>query len=90
VWKKPAVQLAPIITVAQSQTVLSNGTLTNESLTGQYGGRVTWKMPGVMKFSCVSAQGSYNQNKATVIGLNNPSTQLLAIWTVTWGHKHTF
>jgi hypothetical protein len=43
-----------------------------------------------MKFSCVSAQGSYNQNKATVIGLNNPSTQLLAIWTVTWGHKHTF
>lgn len=90
VWKKPAVQLAPIITVAQSQTVLSNGTLTNESLTGQYGGRITWKMPGVMKFSCVSAQGSYNQNKATVIGLNNPTTQLLAIWTVTWGHKHTF
>ena len=90
VWKKPAVQLAPIITVAQSQTVLSNGTLTNEYLTGQYGGRVTWKMPGVMKFSCVSAQGSYNQNKAAVIGLNNPTTQLLAIWTVTWGHKHTF
>ncbi len=90
VWKNPAVQLAPIITVAQSQTVLSNGTLTNEFLTGQYGGRVTWKLPGVMKFNCISAQGSYNQNKATVIGLNQPTTQLLAIWTVTWGHKHTF
>jgi hypothetical protein len=90
VWKKPAVQLAPIITVAQSQTELSGGTLTNESLTGQYGGRITWKLPGVMKFSTVSAQGSYNQNKDTVIGLNQPTTQLLAIWTATWGHKHTF
>ena len=83
-------QLAPIITVAQSQTELSGGTLTNESLTGQYGGRITWKLPGVMKFSTVSAQGSYNQNKDTVIGLNQPTTQLLAIWTATWGHKHTF
>ena len=90
VWKKPAVQFAPLITVAQFQTTLSNGTLTNDMLTGQYGGRFTWKLPGVMKFSTVSAQGSYIQNRNSVIGLNQPAAQLLALWTATWGHKHTF
>jgi len=43
----------------------------------------------VMKCSALSAQGSYNQNRNTVISLNQPSTQLLVLWTATWGHKHT-
>jgi hypothetical protein len=90
VWKKPAVQLSPVITVTQGQTRLSSGTLTSDTLTGQYGGRFTWKLPGRMKFSTLSAQGSYNQNRNSVTGLNQPTTQLLALWTATWNHKHTF
>jgi hypothetical protein len=90
VWKRPAVQLAPIVTVTQAQTVLASGTLTADTLTGQYGGRLAWTLPGVLKFSTVSAQGSYNQNRNTVTGLDQPTTQLLALWTATWGHKHTF
>jgi hypothetical protein len=90
VWKKPAVQFAPLITVAQLRAALSNGTLTNDMLTGQYGGRFTWKLPGVMKFSTIAAQGSYLQNRNSVTGLNQPAAQLLAVWTATWGHKHTF
>ena len=90
VWKKPAVQLSPLITMSQGQTRLSSGTLTNDTLTGQYGGRIAWKLPGVMKFSTLSAQGSYNQDRNTVTGMNQPTTQLLALWTTTWNHKHTF
>jgi len=90
VWKKPAVQLSPLITVAQGQTRLANGTLTNDTLTGQYGGRFTWKLPGKLQFSTLSAQGSYNQNRNSVTGMNQPTTQLLALWTTTWNHKHTF
>lgn len=90
VWKRPAVQLSPLITMAQGQTRLASGTLTNDTLTGQYGGRIAWKLPGKMKFSTLSAQGSYNQNKNTVTGLNQPTTQLLALWTTTWNHKHSF
>ncbi|MGA3264645.1 MAG: hypothetical protein ABSC47_11445, partial [Terracidiphilus sp.] len=90
VWKKPAVQLSPLVTVAQVRAALLSGTLTNDMLTGQYGGRFTWKLPGVMKFSTISAQGSYNQNRNSVTGLDQPTAQLLALWTATWGHKHTF
>jgi len=90
VWKKPAVQLSPLITMTEGQTKLASGTLTSDTLTGQYGGRVAWKLPGKMKFSSLSAQGSYNQNRNTVTGLNQPTTQLLALWTATWDHKHTF
>ncbi|MGA3162523.1 MAG: IPT/TIG domain-containing protein [Terracidiphilus sp.] len=89
-WKKPAVQLSPLITVAQGETRLASGTLTSDTLTGQYGGRATWTLPGRMKFSTLSAQGSYNQNRNTVTGLNQPTTQLLALWTANWSHKHTF
>jgi hypothetical protein len=90
VWKKPVVQLSPLITVSQGQTRLANGTLTNDTLTGQYGGRFTWKLPGMMKFSTLSAQGSYNQNRNSVTDMNQPTTQLLVLWTTTWNHKHTF
>jgi hypothetical protein len=42
-----------------------------------------------MKFNTLSAQGSYNQNQNNVTGINQPSTQLLVLWTATWGHKRT-
>jgi hypothetical protein len=90
VWKKPALQVAPLITFTKGRTILVNGMLTSDTLTGQYGGRITWTLPGVLKFSTFSAQGSYNQNRNTIMSINQPSTQLLVLWTATWGHKHTF
>ena len=89
VWKRPAMQLSPLITMTQGRTLLSNGMLTSDTLTGQYGGRLTWTLFGVMKFNTLSAQGSYNQNRNNVMGINQPSTQLLVLWTATWGHKRT-
>ncbi len=89
-WKKPTLQISPLVTVTKGQTKLANGTLSSNTLTGQYGGRVSWTLPGAWKFSTFSAQGSYNQNHDTVAGLDQNTTQLMILWTVTWGHKHTF
>lgn len=89
VWKKPAMQVSPLITFTQGRTLLSNGMLTSDTLTGQYGGRFTWTLPGFMKFNTLSAQGSYNQNQNNVMDIDQPSTQLLVLWTATWGHKRT-
>ncbi len=89
-WKKPALQVSPLVTVTKGRTILSNGTLTADTLTGQYGGRVSWTLPGVLKFNTFSAQGNYNQNRDGIMNVDQRSTQLLVIWTVTWGHKHTF
>jgi hypothetical protein len=64
--------------------------LTSDTLTGQYGGRISWTLPGVLKFSTFSAQGSYNQNRNAILSFDQRTTQLLVLWTATWGHKHTF
>ncbi len=90
VWKKPALQVSPLISVMKGRTILANGSLTSDTLTGQYGGRVSWTLPGVLKFSTLSAQGSYNQNQDNIMNFDHRSTQLLVLWTATWGHKHTF
>ncbi len=89
-WKKPALQISPLATVTKGKTVLANNVLSSDTLTGQYGGRVSWTLPGVLKFSTFSAQGTYNQNRNTIAGLDQNSTQLLVLWTATWSHKRTF
>jgi hypothetical protein len=89
VWKKPSMQVSPLVTLAQGQTILSSGTFTSDTLTGQYGGRISWTLPGTMKFNTLSAQGSYNQNRNNVTGIDQPVTQLLVLWTAIWGHNHT-
>ena len=88
-WKKPALQVSPLVTVTKGRTMLANGTLTADTLTAQYGGRIAWTLPGVLRFNTLSAQGNYNQNRDAIMSMDQRSTQLLVIWTVTWGHKHT-
>jgi hypothetical protein len=87
VWAKHGLQLAPLISLTQGRTLLATGTLTNDTLTGQYGGRLAWTLPGVLKFNTFSVQGSYNENRNNVAGLDLRNTQLLGLWTVTWGQR---
>jgi hypothetical protein len=89
-WKKPALQVSPLVTLTKGRTILADGTLTGNTLTAQYGGRISWTLPGALKWSTFSAQGNFNQNRDTIMNMDQRSTQLLAIWTATWGHKHTF
>jgi len=89
-WKKPALQVSPLVTLTKGRTILANGMLTSDTLTGQYGGRIAWTLPGVLKFSTFSAQGNYNQNRNNIMSIDQRTTQLLVLWTATWGHKHTF
>jgi hypothetical protein len=90
IWKRPGLQVSPLITLTKSQTQLTGGTETSDTFTGQYGGQLSWTMPGRMKFSTLTAQGSYNQNHDNTPSLDSNTTQLLVLWTLTWGHKHTF
>jgi hypothetical protein len=90
IWKRPGLQVSPLITLTKGQTQLTGGTETSDTFTGQYGGQLSWTMPGKMKFSTLTAQGSYNQNHDNIALLDRNTTQLLVLWTLTWGHKHTF
>jgi hypothetical protein len=86
VLKKQGVQVAPLVSVTKGRTLLATGTLTNDTLTGQYGGRVAWTPPGKLKFNTFSVQGSYNQNRNTIAALDLRGTQVLVLWTLIWGH----
>ncbi|MDP9050500.1 MAG: hypothetical protein M3O31_07215, partial [Acidobacteriota bacterium] len=88
-WTRPSLQVSPLLSLNQGQTKLSTGTFTNDTLTGQYGGRICWTLPGVAKFNTLSVQGDYNQNRNNVISQDRRSTELLVLWTATWGHKGT-
>lgn len=90
VFKRPSIQISPLISVTQAQTVLANGTFTNDTFTGQYGGRLAWTLPGWLKFNVLSAQGSYNQNRNNITGINQQTSQLLVLLTTAWDHKHIF
>ena len=89
-WKRTGLQVSPLMTISAGQTVLSGGIATSDTFAGQYGGQLSWTMPGKIKFSTLSAQGSYNQNHDHISMVETNTTQLLALWTITWGHKHTF
>jgi hypothetical protein len=90
VWKRPGLQISPLVTLTKGQTMLTGGTATSDTVTGQYGGQFSWTMPGRLKFSTLTAQGSYNQNHDNIAMVDQNTTQLLVLWTLTWGHKHTF
>jgi hypothetical protein len=86
-WAKRGLQIAPLISVNQGRTLLATDTLTNDTLIGQYGGRLAWTLPGALKFNTLSLQGSYNQNRNTITTLDQRGTQLLVLWTATWGQR---
>ncbi len=90
IWKRPNVQISPLVSVTQGRTLLASGVFTSNTLTGQYGGRLAWTLPGWLKTSTLSAQGSYNQNRDDVNHTNTPTTELVAIWTFALSHKKTF
>jgi hypothetical protein len=48
---------------------------------------LAWTLPGALKFNTFSVQGTYNQNRNNIAGLDLRGTQLLVLWTATWGQK---
>jgi len=86
-WKRTGLQLAPLISVNNVRTQLNTGVLTADTLTGQYGGRLSWTMPGFMKISTLAMQGAWTSNRNNLTGTDMRASQLLGVWTVVWGRK---
>lgn len=86
-WQEPNLQLSPLISIVQGRTLLASGSFTRDTLTGQYGGRLSWTLPAWLKTSTLSLQGSYNQNRDDVAHTDLRNTQLIAIWTFNLSHK---
>lgn len=77
-------QILPLISTNTVRTQMLGGVLAADTLTGQYGGRVAWTMPGRLKFSVLSFEGDHTNNRDNVTGTNFNNDQMLGVWTLTW------
>jgi hypothetical protein len=87
-WKRPSLQLQPVININQTRTLLVGDILTNDLLSQQYGGRLSWTMPQKFKFSTVTMNGNYTDMKNPVSAFRQRGTTLYLLWTISWGYKH--
>ncbi len=87
IWKRANFQAAPLISVNTVRTELFMGVLTNDTLTGQYGGRLSWTMPREFKFSTFSVEGDFTRNRNNLTGTEMRDVQLMGLWTLVWGRK---
>ena len=87
IWKRMGFQISPLASVNTVRTALISGVLTSDTMTGQYGGRLSWTMPGKLKFSTLSMEGDLSRNRDNVSGMDFRSTDLLGVWTLVW-NKH--
>lgn len=87
-WKRPGLQLLPVININQTRTLIVGDILTSDLLSQQYGGRLSWTMPRKLKFSTLTVNGNYTDMKNPVAGFRQQGTTLYLLWTMSWGYKH--
>ncbi|HTS12729.1 MAG TPA: IPT/TIG domain-containing protein [Candidatus Limnocylindrales bacterium] len=86
IWKRAGFQVQPLASYNQTLTQLGTGIYTNNFNTGQYGGRLSWTMPGEFKFSTLSFEGDYTINRSPLLNFDMRGTTALLVWTIVWGH----
>ena len=87
-WKRTGLQLQPLASINQTRTSLVGDILTSDLLSQQYGGRLSWTMPGKFKFSTLTLNGNYSDLKNPVAAYRQQGTTLSLLWTISWGYKH--
>ncbi len=88
-WKHTGLQVQPILSLNHTQTLLGTGLLTNSLLAQQYGGRVSWHMPGELKFSTLTFEGDYADTKNPIAFYQHRAITMFVLWNITWGYKHS-
>jgi hypothetical protein len=86
-WRRTELSLTPIIGLNQMRTELANGAITSDQLSGQYGGRLSWNMPGAMRFSTLSCEGNFSHDRNYIWGTAFSDARLLVVWTMVWGYN---
>jgi hypothetical protein len=81
-WRRLGLAVSPLVTINQFKTTLGPGLRVNDMLNAQYGGRLSWQMPGRMRFSTLSFEGSqsFSANRIQTTSITTP--RLLVVWTL--------
>ncbi len=86
-WQRTGIQVLPIASLNQSQTMLADRTLTDSILAQQYGGRAAWTMPHRLHFAVLTFNGEYDDTKDPVGAYRQQGTTLYMLATFSWDAK---
>lgn len=81
-WQRARLSFTPLIAVTDTETLLGSGALTADTLSTQYLGRLTWQMPGPLKFSTLSLEGGRTKTRDAILPTSVTDNRFLLIWTV--------
>ncbi len=84
-WQRASLSLTPLVSAIKTTTLLGRSQLTVDTLAGNYGARLSWKMPGQMKFSTLGVDAGWTRNRDGLIGADVTKPRLLALWTLVDG-----
>lgn len=69
--------LTPLASVNQIRGALGAGTMTADMLTSQFGGRVSWRLPSVMRSATFSFEGARVQMQSRLATTTMPSFNMI-------------
>jgi len=81
-WRRTGLTVSPLVTISQLQTTLGPDLRINDILNVQYGGRLSWQMPGRLNFSTLSFEGSQSLFLNRIQGSDLKTPRLLVVWTL--------
>ena len=87
VWQRTQLSLAPLFAITRTTTSLRGNLLTQNTRAGQYGGRLSWQMPGRLRLSTLALEGGWSQTRNQLLGAGTAMPRLLVLWTVTKAAK---
>ncbi len=81
-WQRARLSFTPLFAVTDTETLLGSGTSTADTLATQYLGRLTWQMPGPLKFSTLSFEGGRTKTRDAILPTSVTDNRFLLLWTV--------
>lgn len=87
-WQKAGVSISPLITVSNNATELGTGVFTTRGYSSQYLARLSWQMPGVMKFSNLSLEGGQTHTRDAIANTGRTDPRVLLVWNIVWGYRY--
>ena len=88
-WRRAGLTLTPLISISHSNNRLALGLLTSNNYTSQFVGRLSWQMPGLMKFSTLTLEGGQNHFRDAISNTSRTDPRVLLLWNIVWGYSRS-
>lgn len=86
-WQRTSLSITPLLSITKTTTRLGVNQLTADTLMRNSGVRLSWKMPGQLKFSTLGVDGGWMRSRNGLLGTDETKPRLLVLWTLLGGKK---